>query len=156
MKRQLLSFRMRSRLFAVDIDLVREIVPYGNVMEVPSAPDRLAGLMIVRNENVTVVDPAASLFGGRSQPNKSTCIILIETQGSPFGLVVDSVEDVLDLDAAGLESAPPGIDYVEGLAVHRGETLLLIARSLLLDAERALSDGWIPPANWETGATASG
>lgn len=144
MKRQFLSFRMRSRLFAIDIDLVREIVPYGSITPVPSAPDKLAGVMILRDKNVTVVDPAASLFGGRSVAAKSTCIILIETGEAPFGLVVDAVENVIDLDEALVESSPPGLDYLAGTAVHRGETLLLLERSLLLDAQRALSDGWRP------------
>ncbi len=144
MRRKLLSFRLRSLLLGLDIDLVREIVPYSGITVVPASPNRLAGVMILRGANVTVVDPAAALFGDRSVPGKSACVVLIETNGPPFGLAVDSVEDVLDVDERTFEPPPPTLDYLAATLVHQGETMLLLRRELLTDSTSALTASWQP------------
>lgn len=149
MSRSLLSFRLRGRLFGLDIDLVREIVPYSSISPVPSSSERLAGIMILRDRNVSVMDPGAALFGGRSESSKSSCVILIETQPEPFGLLIDAVEDVLALDPAKIEPPPPSVEMLSGTSIHGGETLLILERSLFAKSATALSDSWLPEAGWE-------
>lgn len=138
---QHLSFRVRQARYALPIELVREIMEYGQITTVPMMPSCIHGVINLRGNVVPVLDLAARLGSELTVPSKRTCIIIIELplneQQQRIGLVVDAVDAVLDIDAADVESAPTfgaGIrsDFIAGMARdERGFTIMLDVRRVL-------------------------
>ncbi|QXI28823.1 chemotaxis protein CheW [Pseudomonas vanderleydeniana] len=147
---QHLSFRVRQAAYAVPIDLVREIIEYGDITAVPMMPAFIHGVINLRGNVVPVLDLAARFGFEATAAGKRTCIVIIELDLADFsqriGLVVDAVDAVLDIDPQQVVAAPTfgaGIrtDFIAGMA--RGElgfTIILnIAQVLSLEDIRQLS-----------------
>lgn len=147
---QHLSFQVRQAAYALPIELVREIIEYAHVTAVPMMPAFIHGVINLRGNVVPVLDLAARFGFELTQPDKRTCIVIIELalgEGvQRIGLVVDAVDAVLDIDPAQVVPAPPfgvGIrtDFIAGMA--RGEEgftiILAIAQVLSLDDISQLS-----------------
>ena len=152
---QHLSFRVRQARYALPIELVREIIEYGQITSVPMMPPCIHGVINLRGNVVPVLDLAARFGMSLTVPGKRTCIIIIETSqegaAQRIGLVVDAVDAVLDIEPAEVEPAPPfgaGIrtDFIAGMARdEQGFTIILDVRHVLslddlLQLERALGD----------------
>ncbi|MBU3055994.1 chemotaxis protein CheW [Pseudomonas indica] len=147
---QHLSFRVRQARYALPIELVREIIEYGQITTVPMMPAFIHGVINLRGNVVPVLDLAARFGFELTEPGKRTCIVIIELelddQQQRIGLVVDAVDAVLDIDSSEVEPAPPfgaGIrtDFIAGMARdERGFTIILdVRRVLSLDDIRQLS-----------------
>jgi len=147
---QHLSFRVRQARYALPIELVREIIEYGQITTVPMMPTFIHGVINLRGNVVPVLDLAARFGFELTEPSKRTCIVIIELelddQLQRIGLVVDAVDAVLDIDSTEVEPAPPfgaGIrtDFIAGMARdERGFTIILeVRRVLSLDDIRQLS-----------------
>ena len=141
---QHLSFRVREARYALPIELVREIIEYGQITTVPMMPSFIHGVINLRGNVVPVLDLAARFGFELTVPGKRTCIVIIELelddQQQRIGLVVDAVDAVLDIDSREVEPTPPfgaGIrtDFIAGMARdERGFTLVLdVRRGLSLD-----------------------
>ena len=147
---QHLSFRCMEGRYALPIDLVREIIEYGQVTAVPMMPPFIRGVINLRGHVVPVVDLASRFGLGETRLSRRTCIIILELNESELqqqmGLVVDAVDSVFDLDEAEIEAAPrfgTGIraDFIAGMARSEdGFTVLLdIGRVLSLNDMRQIA-----------------
>lgn len=147
---QHLSFRVRNARYALPIELVREIIEYGQVTTVPMMPSFIHGVINLRGNVVPVLDLAARFGFELTRPGKRTCIVIIELnldeQQQRIGLVVDAVDAVLDIEPGDVEQAPPfgaGIrtDFIAGMARDNGGFTIVIdvRRVLSLDDIRQLS-----------------
>ena len=102
--RRLVLFRLGDRLYGIDLEAVREILPVRRATRVPGAPAYVAGLVNVRGTIVTVLDLGARLDGNSSlSPDGS--VILIEHRQKLVGIAVAEVNDVMALPAESIEHA---------------------------------------------------
>lgn len=143
-----LVFRLTGEHYAAPVGDVEEVLEWQPVTVVPRCPDYLLGIINVRGTLIPVVDlrlrfamdgdegRAAEGAGEDAEPagdnERHILVVLITYAGEriEMGLVVDSVEGVIDLDEATLEPPPAigrgmGSSAVEGLA-RVGERILLI------------------------------
>ncbi|PZP22842.1 chemotaxis protein CheW [Pseudomonas kuykendallii] len=141
---QHLSFRVRQARYALPIELVREIIEYGQITTVPMMPGFIHGVINLRGNVVPVLDLAARFGFERTEAGNRTCIVIIELNlddaQQNIGLVVDAVDAVLDIEPGDVEQAPAfgaGIrtDFIAGMARdERGFTIVLdVRRALSLD-----------------------
>ena len=108
--RQLLTFNVGEQLFGVEIDVIKEIIQYGAVTRVPMVPVYIRGVLNLRGAVVPVVDLLARFGNPAVVPGKRACTVIIEiTQEGvrqDVGILVDSVSEVLEVDAANIEPPP--------------------------------------------------
>jgi purine-binding chemotaxis protein CheW len=138
---QHLSFRVRQARYALPIELVREIIEYGQITSVPMMPACIHGVINLRGNVVPVLDLAARFGMERTAAGKRTCIVIIELELNEvqqrIGLVVDAVDAVLDIEGHEVEPAPPfgsGIrtDFIAGMARNeQGFTIIPDVRRVL-------------------------
>jgi purine-binding chemotaxis protein CheW len=104
---QFLCFRLADRLFAVDIMGIRELLRNQPVTPVPDAPEAICGVLNVRGELLTVLDIRRVLgVDGEEGKAKDKRIILARVGADRFGLLVDAVLDVLNVDVEEINPAP--------------------------------------------------
>ena len=134
---QIVSFRVGSEEFGLDILCVREIIRHQHLTRVPNSPAFVDGVINLRGQVIPVV-ALHKLFAVERPPHPLLArIVVLEVQQMLLGFIVDSVPEVLRM-ASGSVVAPPQFgkvqrDYVCGMA--RFEERLLI----LLDADRILA-----------------
>jgi len=102
------SVRIGSALFGMPIRHILEIVGSSRPQPVPLAPGFVGGMAHYRGEVLTTVSLRQLL---RMPPlDGPEDILVIETSGGCFGLLVDSVVEVLTVSAADFEPNPSTLD----------------------------------------------
>lgn len=124
------------QLFGLPIRRVQDVFLPDRLTKVPLASPDIAGLINLRGRIVTLVDLAYRL--GLSRRNETPMAIGVELSGESYGLLIDSVGEVMSLDAAALERNPINLDprlAAVSSGIYRLEEQLL----LVLDVDRVLA-----------------
>lgn len=96
MKALLLIITIAGERVAIPADDVESVVEIEGLTPVPRCAGHIAGLAALRSRVLTVIDCLASLEMGVSVVEGPREAIVIETDGHPYALLVDSVEDVFE------------------------------------------------------------
>jgi purine-binding chemotaxis protein CheW len=117
---------------------VQDVFVPDHLTRVPLAPPDVAGLINLRGRIVTLIDLRQRLgFGAAPASDEPPMAIGIEWRGESYGLLVDSVGEVLKLDDNRREGIPVNLDprLAElSVGIHRLEDHLLV----LIDVDRVL------------------
>lgn len=145
-EKQYLTFMLGGEMFSIDILQIKEIIWYAALTEVPMMPACIRGVINLRGAVVPVMD-LSSRFGKPSTPvTKSSCIVIVEVAAQVegvcqnMGVVVDSVQAVLEIPAAEIEPAPTfgakiRPDFIEGIGKVNGKFVILLNVSRVLSSE---------------------
>lgn len=118
---------------------VREIIRMQKITPVPQMPEFVKGVINLRGRVIPIIDLRVK-FGLAAEFAERTCIVVVQVklptnQNVQMGLIVDSVEEVVNLAANEIEPTPDfgtRIDtgYILGMAKIKGvvKTLLDIDR----------------------------
>lgn len=146
---QVLTFCLGSETYAVDILLVQEIRGWAPVTRLPQAPTYMLGMLNLRGSIVPVIDMRVRFGLEQALFTPLTVIVVLSVQTSSgrreFGLVVDSVSDVVDLDAAELKETPSlggkaSAELIKGLAAVADRMLILLNVDELIRRDLAQED----------------
>ena len=135
-EKQYLTFMLGGEMFSIGILCIKEIIWYANLTEVPMMPACIRGVINLRGAVVPVMD-LSNRFGKPSTPViKSTCIVIVEVpsdtgEQQAMGVVVDSVQAVLEIPTSEIEPAPSfgakiRPDFIEGIAKVNGKFVILL------------------------------
>ena len=111
---QLIVFRVGELLLGLEIDRIQEINRQVEITAVPKAPEYVRGVINLRGEVVTVIDPKAILGLPETEVTKSSRNLVIQSDDEMIGLVVDQVADILSVSSAEIASAPANVHGVDG------------------------------------------
>lgn len=150
--REFLTFTLGAEEYGVDILKVQEIRGYDTVTRIPDAPEFIKGVINLRGTIVPVVDLRLKFKLGEAVYNALTVMIILNIGARVVGMVVDSVSDVIALDAAQLRPPPEfgsafDARYLAGLGTVDDRMLILLdIEKLLSSAELALFAPAMPNA----------
>ncbi len=134
----LVVFTLADGLYGVDVSQVREITSMQETAPVPNSPYYVDGVINLMGQVTTVTDLRRRFGLDERERDDNTRIIIVEPEGVPIGMVVDSVSEVLRMPADDIEPVPDLVvadaDYVKGVG-KLGDGRLLI----LLDLEKVLA-----------------
>lgn len=132
---QYLTFTLDDEVFAVEISKVREVLDFSNVTKVPQMPEFMCGVINLRGNVVPVVDMRCKFGIEMTESTVNTCIIIVEVvmdgESSILGALVDSVQEVLDLEPDQIEP-PPRIgtklntEFIRGMGKHNDQFLIIL------------------------------
>ena len=148
--REVLSFRLGSEEYGIDILKVQEIRGYEPPTRIANAPGFMKGVVNLRGVIVPIVDLRLHFALADATYDATTVVIILNVAGRTLGIVVDSVSDVVDLCAEQVRPAPEfngsiASNHITGLgALRTGETerllILLDIEQMMLGAEMGLVD----------------
>jgi purine-binding chemotaxis protein CheW len=126
------------QLFGLPIQQVQDVFMPERLTRVPLAPPEIAGVLNLRGRIVTLIDMRDRL--GLSAPvgTAPAMAIGVESGGESYGLLIDSVGEVLKLDDATREPNPVNLDprlARVSAGIHRleGQLLMLVDVGRVLD-----------------------
>lgn len=131
MSNQILVFKINNELYGIDILKVQEILNFIQPTPIPNCPDYLKGIINLRGTIILVIDLRAR-FHFEEPMNPDNCVIVVVAIGSKkYGLVVDSVSDVLTINEDDIQEdidINSGIDnrYITGLVKANEQMIILV------------------------------
>jgi len=148
---QYLTFGLGTETFAIGIMAIKEIIEYASLTEVPMMPTYVRGVINLRGSVVPVLDLPVRFGKASSEVTKRTCIVIIDVMlGSDrhvLGLVVDTVNAVLDIPSSDIEPPPAfgasiRTEFIRGMVKINSKFVIVIDVDHVLAADevQALAD----------------
>jgi purine-binding chemotaxis protein CheW len=132
---QYLTFKLDEELFALDISKAREVLDLTSITRVPRMPEYMLGVINLRGTVVPVVDLRIKFGMTRSEKTVNTCIIITEVMVDDetliLGALVDSVQEVIDLEPGDLEPPPKigarlNTDFIKGMGKQNNKFIIIL------------------------------
>jgi purine-binding chemotaxis protein CheW len=109
-----LILRLGGERYGVEIGRVLEVMRTPAITEVPRAPSDVRGVIAVRGDLVTVVDPRSRLGLARSEGPPARRVVIVDDGEGAFGLLVEGVAGVVRLPRGALEPCPQALGGAGG------------------------------------------
>jgi purine-binding chemotaxis protein CheW len=126
------------QLFGLPISRVQDVFMPDRLTRVPLAPPEIAGVLNLRGRIVTTIDMRRRLGLPPRDDNKPSMAVGIELRSESYGLLIDTVGEVMKLGEDTLEPNPVNLDprlaRVSG-GVHRLDGQLMV----ILDVDYVLN-----------------
>jgi purine-binding chemotaxis protein CheW len=139
-----LTFTLGQEEYGIDILKVQEIRGYDVVTAIANAPPFIKGVINLRGTIVPIVDLRIKFNLGNVEYDQFTVVIILNIMSRVVGAVVDSVSDVLRLNADHVREAPEfgsAVDtkYITGIGTIDDRMLILIdIERLMVSRDMAL------------------
>ncbi len=134
---ELVTITVGGQLFGIPVLQVRDVLGPQRFTRVPLAPPEIAGSLNLRGRIVTAIDMRRRLGLPPRADGRPPMAVGIELKGESYGLLIDTVGEVLKLADGTREPNPVNLDQhlarVSG-GVHRLDGQLMV----ILDVDRVL------------------
>jgi purine-binding chemotaxis protein CheW len=128
------------QLFGLPIVRVQDVFIPERLTRVPLAPPEIAGVLNLRGRIVTLIDLRRRFGLGQRDDGEAVMAIGVESRAESYGLLINSVGEVLKLDDAAREPNPINLDQRlarVSAGIYRLDGQLLI----VVDVDRVLDIG---------------
>ena len=140
---KIIVFTLANEEYGIDVEQVKTIERMQPITRVPRTPSFVKGVINLRGVVVPVIHLAGRFDLEEGQPTDNTRIIIVTVKDMEVGFIVDSANDVIDIDSDAVNDPPEIVGgirakYLRGVA-KIGDNRLLI----LLNLEEVLNKGEI-------------
>src|SRR5688572_18397754 len=106
-----LTFSLGNEKFAIPVDRVQEIVEFGQVTKVPSAPDYMLGIINLRGRVLPLLDTRLKLGLTATERTLKTRVLVLdipeaEDKNLQLGAMVDVAREVVEINNTEIQEAP--------------------------------------------------
>ncbi len=141
--RPYLTFKLGEEMFGQDVTQVREVVEVPPITKVPRTPDFMCGVINLRGNVVPVMDMRLMFGMPPVEATVDTCVVVTETADEDdktlvFGALVDSVQEVFELEPEHVEPVPRlgtklRTEFIKGMGKRNDQFIII------LDIDRVFS-----------------
>lgn len=127
---ELLAFRVSNEEYCIEIMKVHEIRGWGKPTPLPHAPKFVQGVINLRGTVLPILDLASRLGLPPNDPSQRDVIIVASHENKDFGLLVNAVSDIIQVEEELLQ-LPPDVsgnkdrEYLKSLCIQ-GDRLIRI------------------------------
>src|SRR3974377_1449250 len=121
------------QLFGLPLVRVQDVFIPDRLTRGPLAPPEIAGVLNLRGRIVTLIDLRRRFGLGEHKEGGDVMAIGVESRGESYGLLIDRVGEVVELDGVAREPNPVNLDQrlaQMSSGIHRLEDQLLISVSV--------------------------
>ena len=142
-EREFVSMKIADQLFGVEVSEIREVFQPQATSPVPLTRPEVTGVLNLRGRIVTTVCARRRLgLPPRAADAPPPMAVGVDRHGESYGLLVDSVEEVLKLPDSAHEAAPVNLDpqwasVSRGIYRLDGRLLVVLDLTKLLDIGQA-------------------
>lgn len=155
--RQFISFYLGYERYALDIFLLKEICRLMELSPIPEAPKHLCGVMNLRGQILTVMDPQYFLEQKSAKTPEERVLIILKTRvelnrlsklsrkafdsdfatNDPLALLVDKMGETLNVEDKDILPPLPNIgvekkEFIAGLIQQNNQFIIILALDSLL------------------------
>jgi purine-binding chemotaxis protein CheW len=134
-----LTFSLDSEEYGLEILKVREIIGIMDITSIPQMPGYVKGVINLRGKVIPVIDLRLKFGLEAAEYTEQTCIVVVDV-GSLVGIIVDTVQEVLDIDASQIDPPPPlgaSVDttFIMGMGKVKDDVKILLDIDQVLRSE---------------------
>lgn len=134
------SVLVANQCFGIPISQVQDVFRLQRLTPVPLSHPDIAGVLNLRGRIVTVIECRSRLGLAPRTDNFMPMAVGVEHKGESYGLVIDSVGEVLTLPITGLEPNPANLDrrwrsVSKGIYRLEGKLMMVLDVMALLSLE---------------------
>ena len=127
-------FSIGSEQYGIEVEHVKSIERMMPVTRVPKTPPFVKGVINLRGVVIPVIHLASRFGLPETEPTGDTRIIVVNVGDLEVGFIVDSANDVIDVNPERIEEPPEVVGgvkakYLRGIA-HIGDDRLLVLLNL--------------------------
>jgi purine-binding chemotaxis protein CheW len=135
---EFVTVSIADQLCGIPVLSVRDVLGEHRITRIPLAPRAVAGAINLRGRIVTAIDLRTRLNLPPRPNDKPAMSVVVEHQGEPYSLMIDSVGEVLSLPADRYERNPATLnpvwrDVSEGIYRLDDALLVVLGVDRLLD-----------------------
>ncbi|OUS39591.1 chemotaxis protein CheW ['Osedax' symbiont bacterium Rs2_46_30_T18] len=135
------TFKVNNELFAIDVMQVKEVLRYSEITPVPGSSSYIRGIINLRGNVVTVLDTRLLFSLDPRETDDDTRIIVVEyNEQEVVGMVVDSVDEVVNIPQNDIERAPSVATedsdrrFVQGVSYYESNLIILLDLAKMLES----------------------
>jgi purine-binding chemotaxis protein CheW len=138
--KQLISFTVGAEEYGLELLRVKEVIRMRQITWLPKAPSCVKGIINLRGDVIPIVD-LRERFGLPAQDHTSmTRVIVVEVEGRPVGVVVDSASQVVRVPADQFDPPPPvmgagSAEFITAVGKMDGKLVIMIDVDRILSTE---------------------
>ncbi|MBT2640048.1 chemotaxis protein CheW [Bacillus sp. ISL-39] len=138
MKRTFIIFKARGAEYGIDLQKVVSIERNSKVTTLPQVPDYMVGIVSIRGKVIPVIDSNFLLFQKHLQGEEEPRYILLEAQGSTIALMVESTNEILEIEDSLIKPVEMmNANYwIEGVALKGDRIISIIDSSEMISTIR--------------------
>ena len=135
---KVIVFDLNNEEYCVPVKFVKSIEKIQYITRVPKVEPFVKGVINLRGVVTPIIDLRLRFDFPELPFNELTRIIIVSTNDKDVGFVVDSANDVLDIQQSQIESAPEVVgeierDYIKGVAKLDKRLLILLDLENILE-----------------------
>ncbi len=128
-----IQFDLGNERYAIKLLSVKEVIPLPETTSLPNSPSHYIGIMNLRGQIISIIDLRKKLGLKPKTEDLEEAVIIVEFDGVGIGVVVDSINKVLNLSGDDLTEVPEidsqvNAKYIQG--VYQGKDNLTIMLDL--------------------------
>lgn len=140
---KILIFSINGEYYAADIMEVERILGYEETTKLPDSPEFIDGVINYEGKILPVISLSKRFNLSESKVNSDSKIIVSKQMESKFGVIVDVVSEVKDINTKDMEEPPEvvgGISkrYIKGLIKLDGKIIIFLRLSCILTEEEKI------------------
>lgn len=137
-RERVLLFSVGREHYAMPIQDISLIIENRPTTPVPCVPPFVAGIISLRGRIVTILDARARLALDNEGAPEGAKVVVLDRGADQFGIRVDNIVHVLEVDRSAMEAPPEGFhhgerEFVDGVFYYKGTAVAA------LDLERFLA-----------------
>jgi purine-binding chemotaxis protein CheW len=139
-----LTFKLGDEFFAANVNKVLNILEMTKVTKVPKAPAYMKGVINLRGSVLPLVDTRIKFDMTETEFTTNTCILVLDininNESVHVGALVDSVQEVLEIDDSNVQP-PPSIgtryrsEFIDGVAKIEEEFVMILNMDLIFSTD---------------------
>jgi purine-binding chemotaxis protein CheW len=135
-----LTFKLEDEIFGANVSKVLNILEMTKITKVPKSPPYMKGVINLRGSVLPLIDTKIKFDMGETIYTPNTCILVldIDINGDPVhvGALVDSVQEVIEIDESQIMPAPTigskyKSEFIEGMAKLNNEFIMLLNMDMI-------------------------
>ncbi|MBT4089682.1 MAG: purine-binding chemotaxis protein CheW [Calditrichaeota bacterium] len=139
LKDRFLTFHLGKESYGIEIRHVTEIIVMQEITKVPNLPEFIIGVVNLRGNVISVMDMRMRFHLETKEYDDRTCIVVVNIKDLAIGLLVDTVNEVLNIPEEQVDPPPKthsGIknSYIMGMGKVENQV------KILLDIEKILQE----------------
>lgn len=137
---KMLIFGLNGEHYATDIKEVERILGYQEPTVLPEAPIFVKGVINYEQNILPIISLSTKFNFGEDKESENKKIIVVKRKENKFGIIVENVYEVRDINSDLMEGAPPitaTIDkkYIAGLIKLEDNIVILLDLEKILSSE---------------------
>ena len=130
-----LTFTSDGLTIGVSTNYVTEIITNHTITVLPLVPDYVKGIINLRGQIIPIIDIRLRMGKPEIEYTSTTCIIVLNINSANIGIVVDSVQQVIDIDQSKISAVPVENqqELINGMISHGLRSVILF-----LDCEQLI------------------